>query len=441
MPCCCDAPLLSGQATLEYLEQRQPVHRPAGQRAALVPLSPSLCRFAAAATAPAAAPRLQGMQARSVAELHIRASQWYEDNGLEIEAFQHAAAANDVERAERLIEGEGVPLHFRGAGAPVLNWLESLPKTVLDARPSLWVTYASVLMMTGQHTAVEQKLQAAEAALQGTEARRQDPRPCRTDCLHAGHVGGHSARCRNHHCPVAPRPGVSAPRQPAAPHCRYLYAGVCLSAPGRPCRGQPGLCRSHRDQYSRLGLRSTRQRRHSVWARSRKQTTSCLWRPRPTGASCMLAGDPPRPIACEAHLGLARISYQWNDLDAAEQHGQQCLQLTRQMESVDTFASYGVFLARLKLAQGDLPGAVAVLDEAEAFVRQHNFVFRMPDVAAAQVLVLLRQGNLAAAAQLAADARAPDQPGPRPPGPGRPGHGTGGAGAIAPAGGGKGLGG
>jgi LuxR family maltose regulon positive regulatory protein len=41
------------------------------------------------------------------------------------------------------------------------------------------------------------------------------------------------------------------------------------------------------------------------------------------------------------------------------------------------------------------------LDEAEAFIRQHNFMFRMPDVAAAQVLVLLRQGDLAAAAHLA----------------------------------------
>src|SRR5207253_5139784 len=29
-------------------------------------------------------------------ELHIRASQWYEDNGLDIEAFQHAVAANDI---------------------------------------------------------------------------------------------------------------------------------------------------------------------------------------------------------------------------------------------------------------------------------------------------------------------------------------------------------
>ncbi|WP_201381787.1 hypothetical protein [Ktedonobacter sp. SOSP1-52] len=58
-------------------------------------------------------------------------------------------------------------------------------------------------------------------------------------------------------------------------------------------------------------------------------------------------------------------------------------------------------LARLRLAQGDVSGAVAVLDEAEAFVRRHHFVFRMPDVAAAQVLTLLRQGSLSAAAHLA----------------------------------------
>jgi hypothetical protein len=49
-----------------------------------------------------------------------------------------------------------------------------------------------------------------------------------------------------------------------------------------------------------------------------------------------------------------------------------------------------------------MAGAVAILDEAEAFVRRQGFVFRMPDVAAAQVLTLLRQGHLDAAAQLAA---------------------------------------
>jgi LuxR family maltose regulon positive regulatory protein len=125
------------------------------------------------------------------------------------------------------------------------------------------------------------------------------------------------------------------------------------------------------------------------------------------GRVLQLAGDPPRPIACEAYLGLARILYQWNDLEAAEQHGQRCAELTQQMQSVDTSASYEVFLARLRLARGDVAGAAAVLDEAEEFVRRHNFVFRAPDVAAAQVLVSLRQGNLAAAAHLAQRHRLP----------------------------------
>ena len=65
----------------------------------------------------------------------------------------------------------------------------------------------------------------------------------------------------------------------------------------------------------------------------------------------------------------------------------------------------------------------------------------MPEVAAAQVLTLLRQGNLAAAAHLAQTHELPLSQARVLPGPGRPVRSTGGAGAMAPAGGGKGLGG
>src|SRR6266487_2330604 len=168
----CDAVLLdpsgSGQATLEHLERANLF---------LVPLDnerrwyryhhlfADLLRqrlHQSFASSP-------GDAESQVNELHIRASVWYEDHGLEIEAFHHAVAANDVEHATRLVEGKGMPLQFRGAVTPVLHWLESLPKTVLDARPSLWVMYASALSMTGQLTDVEPKLQAAEEALQGAE--------------------------------------------------------------------------------------------------------------------------------------------------------------------------------------------------------------------------------------------------------------------------------
>jgi LuxR family transcriptional regulator, maltose regulon positive regulatory protein len=115
-----------------------------------------------------------------------------------------------------------------------------------------------------------------------------------------------------------------------------------------------------------------------------------------------LAGDQPLQIICEAHLGLARICYEWNDLEAALAHGRQSLHLAQQYERViDRFVSCEVFLARLKLAQGDVAGAAALLAEAAQSARQQNFVDRIPEVAAAQVLTLLRQDHLAAAAHLA----------------------------------------
>jgi LuxR family transcriptional regulator, maltose regulon positive regulatory protein len=115
-----------------------------------------------------------------------------------------------------------------------------------------------------------------------------------------------------------------------------------------------------------------------------------------------LAGDQPLQIIYEAHLGLARVLYEWNDLDTAEQHGRQSLHLARQYDRViDRFVVCEVFLARLKLAQGDVVGAAAILAQANQSARQQNFVYRIPEVAAAQVLTLLRQGNLAAAAHLA----------------------------------------
>jgi LuxR family maltose regulon positive regulatory protein len=115
-----------------------------------------------------------------------------------------------------------------------------------------------------------------------------------------------------------------------------------------------------------------------------------------------LAGDAPLPIASEAHLSLARICYEWNDLEAAEVHGRQSLHLARQYgQGIDRFVLCEVFLARLKLAQGDANSAAALLAQAALSARQHNFIHRLPEIAAIQILTFLRQGKLTAAAGLA----------------------------------------
>jgi LuxR family maltose regulon positive regulatory protein len=114
-----------------------------------------------------------------------------------------------------------------------------------------------------------------------------------------------------------------------------------------------------------------------------------------------LGESQPLPAACcDAHLGLARIYYEWNDLDTAQQHGKQSIELARRIENADKIVPCEVFLARLQLAQGDVASAAAMLAEADQLVRQYHLMHRLPEVAAAQVLMLLRQGNLAAAVGL-----------------------------------------
>ena len=347
-----------------------------------------------------------GDEVGDVTELHGRASVWYEDNGLEIEAFHHAVAANDVERAARLIEGEGMPLHFRGAVAPVLRWLESLPKTVLDARPSLWVMYASALLFVGQPSGVEEKLQAAEAALQG--ARPDD----KTRDL-VGHIAAIRATLAvvEHDVETIIAQSRRALEYLHPDNLPVRTATTWTLGHAYHLQGNRVAASQAYDEaiaisesighiiitiMATLGLGTLQE------SENRLHLATQTYR-----RVLQMAGDPPLPVACEAHLGLARVFYEWNDLDAAGQHGQQSVQLARQLVNTDRFVASEVFLARLKIARGDMAGAAALLAKAGQFARQHNFVHQIPEVAAAQVLTLLHQGNLAAAADLA---RAHDLP-------------------------------
>ncbi|WP_317259367.1 LuxR C-terminal-related transcriptional regulator [Paenibacillus baimaensis] len=114
-----------------------------------------------------------------------------------------------------------------------------------------------------------------------------------------------------------------------------------------------------------------------------------------------MTGDPPLPIACEAHLGLARIYYEWNDLDTAMVHGQQTVQLAKQFEQTDRVVAGWVFLSRLKLARGEVNEAATIIAKADYDALQHHFVNQITDIVTAHVLVQLHQGNLTAASQLA----------------------------------------
>ncbi|MFB9752655.1 LuxR C-terminal-related transcriptional regulator [Paenibacillus hodogayensis] len=341
-----------------------------------------------------------GDEERAVAELHRRASEWYEDNGLELEAFRHAVAARDIQRAARLAEGEGMPLHFRGASAPVREWLDGLSKEELDARPGLRVIQASVMLMAGQSAGVEPLLQAAEASLPGgvPDVKIRDVIGHMASIRATLAVSRHEADtilAESRRALEYLHPDNLPVRTAAVWSLGYAYE-LQGDRTGAGRAYAEALTVSRRIGHVMITLMASLGMGHIQELENELEAAAESYR-----SVLKIAGDPPLPAACEAHLGLARIWYEWNDLDSARHHGELAAQLAQRIELADRVVAAEAFLARLKLAQGDSSGAAAIIRKADRYARQHHFVKAMPLIAEAHVLVLLRQGELAAAAHLA----------------------------------------
>jgi LuxR family maltose regulon positive regulatory protein len=361
---------VEGQSTLEYLERSNLFLIPLDDERrwyryhhlfAAVLRQRLQCRTA-----------MTGGEEPSAAELHIRASEWHENNGMLLEGFRHAAAAKDVERAARLIEGDGMPLLFRGSAVPILDWLESLPITTLNAKPSLWVTYASALLFASRLAEVESKLQAAEAVLQS--ARLDE---------YARDLLGHIASIRatmavsqhnvdeifiQSHCALDYLSPGNLPIRAAATSTlayAYLLQGDLISASRlytEALMSSQSIGHSIVILMSMLGLGSVHEANREL--RLAAATYQRV---------LQQAGSSPHPIVCEAYMGLARICMDENDLDAALGYARQGARLARFLEHTDRFIVCKLLLVHLLLLQGDRSEATALFDEIERQLRQHPF--------------------------------------------------------------------
>jgi LuxR family transcriptional regulator, maltose regulon positive regulatory protein len=339
------------------------------------------------------------------AELHIRASQWYEGNGLEIEAFQHAAAAGDLDLTERLIDSRGMPLHFKGASAPVLRWLDSLPFSVMNSRPSLWVTYGSATMISGHPSQVEPKLKAAEFALRGAEDNEKN-----RDLI--GQIAAMRALV------AASRNDIDGIITQSNRALEYLHPqNVSVRTITTFSLGVVYELQNDREAATRefnevittaqasgnfmftlaalsslAGLQLSNNKLRDA-EKSFKQSIEII-------------NDPDHWISYDPHFGLARIYYEWNDLAAAEDHARRCIRLAPQVEC-GTAVSAEVLLTRICLARGDIAGAAAQVVKAYQTARERILTDKSSEVDAVQVDVWLRQGKIQEAETLAVETGLP----------------------------------
>ncbi len=110
--------------------------------------------------------RLREEWPNQVSHLHQLASIWYEENGLPAEAIRHALAAKDLDRAANLIELAWSTMDVSMQSATWLGWARALPDALIHVRPVLSAGYAWALLDSGDLETCEAWLQNAECWLE-----------------------------------------------------------------------------------------------------------------------------------------------------------------------------------------------------------------------------------------------------------------------------------
>jgi len=338
-------------------------------------------------------------QQESVAPLHSRASQWYESQGMEIEAFHQVTLANDIPGAMRLIEGNGMPLYFRGVTAPVVQWLTSLTPRVLNSYPFLWVVFSWSLLFSGQPAQIEEKLSGAEAALS------LNPQDASTTDTYgqiavlrawlavyrneAEAIYTHARRALELLSPE------SRPASTAA-HCALgvaqMFRGERVQASAAFSEVTGAGLSSGNVMFAAVastalgGIQATEYQLHSAAATYREVIK--------------MIGDPSHVLGFEAHLGLAKILYDWNTLDEAESLAFLCSELVVLAKSKSEIGA-DLLRARLLSAKQEDKQAEALVARADGLTKAGQLTDRLREAADLRVLQLLRRGDVEKAANLA----------------------------------------
>ncbi len=355
--------------------------------------------------------RLNDEQPDRVHELHTRASDWYERNGDRSEAIRHALAGEDFERAADLVE-LAIPATRRSRQEATLRrWIEALPGELIRVRPVLSVGYAGTLILVGELDGVEARLEDAERWLDTPTGAHPGPE--------ASSVG---------------RVVVDDEEFRALPGTIELYRAAQALARG----DAPGTMR-HAKRALELSPEDDHLRRASasgLWGLAswtigdledgHRAYADCMAGLRRVGHvadtfGCAIAmadirrtqgrlGDAMRTYeqalqlaseqggsvlrgTADMYVGMSELHREHNDLAAATEHLLRSQELGEHIGLRQNPYRWRVAMARIREAEGDLGGALDLLDEAEHLYVSDYFPNVRP-VPALRARVLVAQGAL-----------------------------------------------
>jgi LuxR family transcriptional regulator, maltose regulon positive regulatory protein len=354
---------------------------------------------------------LMAEQPDLVATLHRRASEWYEQNGSAADAIRHALAAEDFERAADLVELAVPAMRRSRQEATLLGWLKALPEELFHVRPVLNVHYAGTLLQSGQLDGVEERLRDAERWLNTTADRRERP-----DEPAAEMIVVHEEAFRRLPASIAMyRAGIALARGNVpetvtyarrvldlAPEDDHFQRGAAAALLGLAAWTSGDLEAAHRSyadgmaHLQRAGNISDAVGGAMTSADIRIAQGRLREAMRTYEHALRLAteqGDPAMRGTADMHVGMAELHRERNDLEAATQR----LLRSKEQGEHTGFPQYSyrwrVAMARILEAQGDLDGALDMLEEAERLYVS-DFHPDVRPIAALKARIWVAQGRL-----------------------------------------------
>src|SRR5829696_4009653 len=316
-----------------------------------------------------------------VPELHQRASGWFEEEGLVAEAIHHALAAQDWERAVRLIETSGMALVLSRQVQTMLGWIDGLPEELVRERPVLCTIHAIALVFLNRSDAAEARLQDAERNLLGNpmtdEARAILGRVAVTRAVIA-RFSGDLERCvtmARRALELLPETHATARERAAArtnAAFAYQVSGDVTPANERLLEEAVAASRAVGDQIPQLNSINSLARLRTLQGRLRAAAATY------EEATEVVSGrDGLRDAVNSAayYVGLGDIQREWNDLDSAASHLRRGRDLVAGALTVgaDVVTQDYLTLARVQQARGLPTDALATLGEFADLAHKRNY--------------------------------------------------------------------